>query len=132
MPLRPQMILPLNCTNVLLADFEVAESPPMWALHLAYCKNVIVRRLRINAADGPNNDGIIVDSCKNVVVEDCDLHVHDDCIALKSGLNEDGRRVGKPTENVIVRRVRATAGHGGITIGSDGLFSGTIWVPSNA
>jgi hypothetical protein len=80
---------------------------------------VIVRRLTIDAADGPNNDGIILDSSRNVIVEDCDLRTHDDCIALKSGLNEDGRRVGKPTENVIVRRVRATCGHGGITIGSD-------------
>ena len=119
MPLRPQMILPLNCTNVLLEDFCIAESPPMWSLHLAYCENVIIRRVTINAADGPNNDGIVIDSSRNVIVEDCALHTHDDCIALKSGLNEDGRRVGKPTENVIVRRVRATAGHGGITIGSD-------------
>ena len=119
MPLRPQMILPLNCTNVLLEDFVIAESPPFWSIHLAYCQNVIVRRLKIDAVDGPNNDGIIIDSSRNVIVEDCELRTHDDCIALKSGLNEDGRRVGKPTENVIVRRVRATAGHGGITIGSD-------------
>ena len=119
MPLRPQLILPLNCTNVLLEDFVIAESPPFWSIHLAYCQNVIVRRLRINAVDGPNNDGIIIDSSRNVIVEDCELRTHDDCIALKSGLNEDGRRVGKPTENVIIRRVHAGAGHGGITIGSD-------------
>ncbi|MEO6435484.1 MAG: glycosyl hydrolase family 28 protein, partial [Tepidisphaeraceae bacterium] len=89
LPLRPQMILPLNCTNVLLEDFTIAESPPFWCVHVAYCQNVIVRRVTINAADGPNNDGIIIDSSKNVIVEDCDIHVHDDCIALKSGLNED-------------------------------------------
>jgi hypothetical protein len=75
--------------------------------------------VRVIAPDGPNNDGIIVDSSSNVLVEDCDLHTHDDCIALKSGLNEEGQRLGRPTENVVVRRIRATAGHGGITIGSD-------------
>ena len=73
----------------------------------------------MNAPDGPNNDGIIIDSSRNVVIEDCTLNTREDCIALKSGLNEDGRRVGKPTENVIVRRTRATGGAGGITIGSD-------------
>jgi polygalacturonase len=117
--LRPQVIAPINCTNVLLEDFTVGEGGPMWAVHLAYCSDVTVRRVRIIAPEGPNNDGIIVDSSRNVIVEDCDLHTADDCIALKSGMNEEGQRLGKPTENVIIRRIRATAGHGGITIGSD-------------
>jgi polygalacturonase len=119
LPLRPQFIQPINCTNVLLEDFTIAEAGPCWTLHLAYCRNVIVRRVKINAPDGPNTDGIDIDSCRNVIVEDCELATGDDCISLKSGLNEEGWRVNRPTENVIIRRVRATAGIGGFTIGSE-------------
>jgi polygalacturonase len=119
MPLRPPLICPINCTNVLLEDFTVGEGGPQWTVHVAYCENVVVRRLRIIAPHGPSNDGIIIDSSRNVIVEDCDLHTAEDGVALKSGMNEDGRRVGKPTENVIVRRIRATHGRGGMAIGSD-------------
>jgi polygalacturonase len=118
-PMRPQFIQPINCTNVLLEDFTVAEAGPFWTIHLAYCRNVIVRRLHINACDGPNTDGIDIDSSRNVIIEDCELATGDDCISLKSGMNEEGWRVNRPTENVIIRRIRATAGIGGFSIGSD-------------
>jgi polygalacturonase len=119
LPLRPQLLLAINCTNVLLEDFTVAEAGPQWTVHLAYCTNILVRRLTINAPDGPNSNGIVIDSSRNVIVEDCQLHTGDDCIGLKSGMNEDGWRVGMPTENVIVRRIKATRGTGGFAIGSD-------------
>src|SRR5205823_6902499 len=77
------------------------------------------RNLTITGADGPNNDGIIIDSSLNVIVEDCDLRTSHDGIALKSGMAEDGKRVGMPTENVILRRIKVSRGSGGITIGSD-------------
>src|SRR5439155_20422929 len=114
-----QFILPINCTNVLLEDFTVAEAGPLWTVHLAYCQNVIARRLNIRAPESPGSDGIIVDSCRNVLIEDCDIQSTEDCIALKSGMNEDGQRVNKPTENVVIRRTRATKGQGAIAIGSD-------------
>jgi hypothetical protein len=118
-PLRPQFILAINCTDVLLEDFTIAQGGPLWTVHVAYCQNVCIRGLEIDAAEGPNNDGIVIDSSRSVVIEDCDLASSDDCVSLKSGMNEDGWRVNKPTENVIVRRVRATKGQGGMTIGSD-------------
>jgi len=119
LPLRPQFILPINCTNVLMEDFTIGQGGPFWTVHVAYCQNVTIRRVRINAPDGPNNDGIDIDSSRNVIIEDCELNTGDDCVALKSGMNEDGWRVGKPTENVIIRRIRATGGQGGIAIGSE-------------
>jgi len=119
LPLRPQFIAPINCRNVLLEDFTIAEAGPFWTIHVIYCSDVTIRSLRIHATDGPNNDGIDIDSSRNVLIEDCQIRSSDDCIALKSGMNEDGRRVGIPTENVIIRRIRATGGQGGITIGSD-------------
>jgi polygalacturonase len=118
-PLRPQLILAINCTGVLMEGVTIAQGGPQWTLHAAYCQDIIIRGLEIRADAMPNNVGIVIDSCSDALIEDCTIHTGDDCIALKSGLNEDGWRVGKPTENVTVRRVRATSGHGGITIGSE-------------
>lgn len=118
-PIRPPLILPINCRNVLLEDFTVAEGGPFWTAQLAYCSDVTVRRLTIMTGNGANCDGVVIDSSRNVVVEDCDLHTGGDGVAIKSGLNEDGWRVARPSENIIVRRIRATQGHAAFTIGSE-------------
>ncbi|TDO93920.1 alpha/beta hydrolase family protein [Halanaerobium saccharolyticum] len=91
---------------------------PMWTIHPVYCENTIIRNLKI-ITDGPNTDGINPDSCKNMLIEDCDFETGDDCIAIKSGINEDGRRVNKPTENLLIRNCKAKEGHGGVVIGSE-------------
>ena len=117
--LRPQFINPVNCRNVLLEGFTIAAPGPHWTIDLVYCEKVIARKLTILAKGGPNNDGIDLDSTRNVLVEHCLFDVSDDAVCLKSGLNEDGRRVGRPTENVVVRNVETLHTHGGIVIGSE-------------
>ena len=117
--LRPQFISPINCRNVLLEGFTVAEPGPFWTIQFIYCENVIARGLSIHTKGGPNTDGINLDSTRNALIEYCLLDVGDDAVCLKSGINEDGRRVGKPTENVVVRNVTALSSHGGMVIGSD-------------
>lgn len=122
--LRPQMISPIQCSNVLLEGFTIREPGPFWTIDLVYCDRVIVRKLHIMSEGGPNTDGINVDSSRNVLIEHCFLSTGDDCVCMKSGMNEDGWRVGKPTENVVVRYIRTARGHGGIVFGSD--MSGDI------
>jgi polygalacturonase len=119
LPLRPQLIAPINCRNVLIEGITVAEAGPCWTIHLAYCENVIVRRLTITDPAGPQVDGIVLDSSRDVVIESCNLHTAGDAVALKSGMNEDGFRVNRPTENVVVRDTRVTAGTGGVSHGSE-------------
>lgn len=68
---------------------------------------------------GPNNDGCNPESCIDVLIEDCLFNTGDDCIAIKSGRNADGRRVAAPTANVVVRNCRMTGGHGALTVGSE-------------
>ena len=53
------------------------------------------------------------------MIKDCTFATGDDCIAIKAGRNNDGRRVGVPSENIIVQGCRMRDGHGGITIGSE-------------
>jgi rhamnogalacturonyl hydrolase YesR len=82
------------------------------------CDNVTVRGV-IVSSHGPNNDGCDPESCRDVLIEDCVFDTGDDCIAIKSGRNADGRRVAAPSENLIVRRCVMKDGHGGVTIGSE-------------
>ncbi|HEX3357282.1 MAG TPA: glycoside hydrolase family 28 protein [Tepidisphaeraceae bacterium] len=116
-PLRPQFIHTINCENILLEDFTIAEAGPCATIHLASCQNVTVRRLHIRATEGPNTEGMILDSTSNVIVEDCDLATGHDCIVLQAGLSTNCSQNVGPTENVIVRRIRATAGQAGFAIG---------------
>lgn len=115
--LRPNFIQPYRCQNVLIEGVTIVNSP-MWEIHPVRCANVIVRNVAINS-HGPNNDGCDPESCRDVLIEGCTFDTGDDCIALKSGRNEDGRRLGVPVENVIVRNCTMKDGHGGVVIGSE-------------
>lgn len=115
--LRPQFVQPYRCKNVLIEGVKIIDSP-MWEVHPVLCENVTVRRVHISS-HGPNNDGCDPESCKDVLIEDCFFDTGDDCIAIKSGRNNDGRRLATPTENVIVRGCEMKDGHGGVTIGSE-------------
>lgn len=115
--LRPNFIQPHKCKNVLIEGVQIINSP-MWEIHPLLSENVTVRKVRISS-HGPNNDGCDPESCKDVLIEDCSFDTGDDCIAIKSGRNDDGRRVNVPTENVIVRGCEMKDGHGGVTIGSE-------------
>ena len=115
--LRPSFIQTVGCKNVLIEGITIT-SGPMWTIHPVYSENVVVRRVTVQT-DGPNNDGCNPDSSKNVLVEDSFFSTGDDCVVIKAGLNEDGWRVGRPSENIVVRRLRGQRGHGGVVIGSE-------------
>ena len=115
--IRPSFVSFVNCTNVLLEGFTIG-SGPNWTIHPVYCVNTTIRRVTVDT-NGPNNDGIDPDSCRDMLIEHCTFSTGDDCVVLKSGYNEDGWRVGKPTENVIMRYCSSKRGHGGLVIGSE-------------
>ncbi|MEA3187976.1 MAG: hypothetical protein QOD99_1806 [Chthoniobacter sp.] len=115
--LRPNFIQPYRCNNVLIEGVHIVNSP-MWEINPVLCKNVTVRNVNIKS-HGPNNDGCDPESCKGVLIEGCTFDTGDDCIAIKSGRNNDGRRVGVAAENTIIRNCNMKDGHGGVTIGSE-------------
>lgn len=115
---RPKTIAPINCTNVLIEGIRMERST-FWNVTPTYCENVIIRGITVNSIGVPSGDGIDIESCKNVLIEYCTLNCGDDCFTLKAGRAEDGLRVGKPTENVVIRYSLAKEGHGGITCGSE-------------
>jgi len=96
----------------------------MWEIHPVLCQNVTVRGVTINS-HGPNNDGCDPESCRDVLIDRCVFDTGDDCIAIKSGRNADGRRINVASENIIVRNCEMRDGHGGVTVGSE--ISGGCW-----
>ncbi|HEX7977134.1 MAG TPA: glycoside hydrolase family 28 protein [Gemmatimonadaceae bacterium] len=115
--LRPQFIQPYHCRNVLIEGVTIRNSP-MWEINPVLCTNVTVRDVTIDS-HGPNNDGCDPESSRDVLIERCSFNTGDDCIAIKSGRNADGRRINVPSENIIVRDCEMRDGHGGVTIGSE-------------
>jgi polygalacturonase len=100
MPRRPVIVEPIECTNVTLEGFAT-QHRNMWSVHPTYCENVEARKLTIRSVGG-NGDGIDVDSCRHVRIEDCDIDTGDDCIAIKSGRGMEGYRAARPTEDVLI------------------------------
>jgi polygalacturonase len=115
--LRPNFIQPYRCRNVLVEDVTIVNSP-MWEIHPVLSSNVIVRGVQIRS-HGPNNDGCNPESCHDVLIERCTFDTGDDCIALKSGRNDDGRRLHTPVEDVVIRDCVMKDGHGGVVVGSE-------------
>lgn len=115
--LRPQTINFYRCTTVLIEGVTLINSP-FWVIHPLLCTDLVVRSVTI-VNDGPNGDGCDPESCRNVLIEDCVFDTGDDCIAIKSGRNEDGRKWNIPSENIIVRNCTMADGHGGVVIGSE-------------
>jgi len=117
--LRPVMVNLIGCKNILL-EGVCFENSPAWNLHPLMCENLILSQLEVrNPWYSQNGDGVDVESCKNVIIEGCRIDVGDDAICMKSGKNEDGRRRGIPTENVIVKNCVVYHGHGGFVVGSE-------------
>jgi unsaturated rhamnogalacturonyl hydrolase len=115
--LRPNFIQPYRCQNVLIEGVTIVRSP-MWELHPVLSSNLTIRGVKIKS-HGPNNDGFDPESCRDILVEDTTFDTGDDCIAIKSGRNGDGRRVAVPSENIVIRRCTMLDGHGGVVLGSE-------------
>ncbi len=115
--LRPSFVQTYRCENVLIEGVTIRNSP-MWVIHPVLSHNVTVRGVRV-VSSGPNNDGCNPESSTDVLIEDSLFDTGDDCIAIKSGRNADGRRLAAPSERIVVRGCRMRAGHGGVTIGSE-------------
>jgi polygalacturonase len=115
--LRPNFIQPYKCNNVLIEGVTFKDSP-MWFIHPVLCENVTIKDVTVEGL-GPNNDGCDPESSKNVLIQNCYFNTGDDCIAIKSGRNNDGRRINVPSENIIIQNCTMKEGHGGVVIGSE-------------
>jgi polygalacturonase len=115
--LRPPFIQPYQCKNILIQGVTITNAP-FWLLNPVLCENVTIDAVTCSSL-GPNSDGCDPESCKNVIIKNCLFDTGDDCIAIKSGRNADGRRINIPSENIVISHCKMRSGHGGVVIGSE-------------
>ena len=115
--LRPQLVSFNKCDGILLQDVTLLRSP-FWVIHPLHSTDITVRRVKM-INDGPNGDGCDPECCDRVLIEDCYFDTGDDCIAIKSGRNRDGRERAMPSKNIIIRNCVMKNGHGGVVVGSE-------------
>lgn len=115
--LRPSFIQPNRCTQVLIEGVSIRNSP-FWTIHPVLCENVIIRGLDVRCR-GRNTDGVDPEFCKNVLIEYCRFDQGDDPIVIKAGRNHDGWRIGRPSENIVIRSCTVLLGHNLLAVGSE-------------
>ena len=115
--LRPQLVNMVHCERILIKDVKMINSP-FWVIHPLLSKNITVDGVFV-WNEGPNGDGCDPEACENVLIQNCVFHTGDDCIAIKSGRNNDGRLWNQPSKNIIIRNCKMEDGHGGVVIGSE-------------
>ena len=116
---RPRLIAIQNCTDVSVSGLTL-KNQACWGLFILYSEDAVVENLTIRAEHNIiSSDGIDIDSSRRVRISGCDIDVNDDCIAIKSSKDEDGRRVNRPAEDILVEKCRFRYGHGGVSMGSE-------------
>ncbi|HLP39851.1 glycoside hydrolase family 28 protein [Lacibacter sp.] len=117
--LRPNMVLITECKYILLEGVTFQNSAA-WCLHPLMSEHLTVRNIFVkNPWYAQNGDGIDVESCSNVLIENSVFDVGDDALCMKSGRDAEGRKRAMPTQNVIIRGCTVYASHGGFVIGSE-------------
>ena len=127
--LRPTCVEFYGCSRVLVEGVTILNSP-FWTIHPLYSDNVIVRGVTIDS-HFPNNDGCDPESSSNVLIEDCTFRCGDDAVAIKAGRDADGRRVGRPSQRIVIRRCEFRSECNGLCIGSE-MSGGVqdVWMDS--
>ena len=115
--LRPQLVSFNKCERILLEDVTLLRSP-FWVIHPLHSTDITLRRVKM-INDGPNGDGCDPECCDRVLIEECFFNTGDDCIAIKSGRNRDGRERNMASKNIIIRNCEMKNGHGGVVVGSE-------------
>ncbi len=117
--LRPKMLRLINCKRVLIQDVTV-QNPPMWTINPLLCEDVSILNVTVhNSPAAQNSDALDLESCRRAHVANCTFDAGDDGICLKSGKDAAGRRIGVPTEDVLVEDCTVYHAHGGFVIGSE-------------
>jgi polygalacturonase len=116
--LRATFVEPYNCDTVLLQGFTLRQSQ-FWQMHPTLCTNVTVDGVTTGGTLHSNTDGCDPECCDHMVIQNCNLGAHDDTIAIKSGRDVDGRRVNKPTSNLVIMNNVHNGNWGMITCGSE-------------
>lgn len=94
---HPALLEFTACSQLEVRDC-ITRGNDMWSIHPVYCDHITFQNLVVNGGA----DGIDIDSCKHVLIDQCTFNTADDCISLKSGRGEEGNTLHRPTEDVVI------------------------------
>jgi polygalacturonase len=118
-PSPPRAVIFQNCKNVRVSNVGL-KNQARWGWVFLYSEDIVAEKLIVRAEHNiPSSDSMDVDSCRRMLITGCDFDCNDDCLSIKSGKDEDGRRVNRPSEDIIVEKTRFAYGHGGAAMGSE-------------
>lgn len=121
---RPRLICFTDCPNGKISGLKMINQAS-WCLHVLYTNGFTIDGVDIRALEYiPSSDGIDIDSSSDILITSTRIEAHDDCISIKSGRDEDGLRVARPSENILIENCHFAYGHGGVAMGSE--ISGDI------
>ena len=115
--LRPCAIEFNQCSRAMISGVTI-KNCPFWCVHPLYCEDFTIKHVTIES-NYPNNDGVTPESSRRVLIEDCEFRTGDDAVAVKSGRDADGRRIGRPSEDIVIRNCKMMSKCNGISIGSE-------------
>ena len=116
---RPRTVSITDSRYVVLHGVTVKNSYS-WTIHPMFSTGLDLLDFKIrNPYNAPNTDGIDPESCVNTRIIGADIHVGDDCIAMKASKVFLGMKLKKSCKNTVIRNCLLDKGHGGIVIGSE-------------
>lgn len=122
-PTPPRVVFFAGCKNVKITDITMVNQPAGWSYWIHDCDYVSFDRVKIFAeVEYPNNDGIHINSSRNVTVSNCDITCGDDSIIIRA--NNASLPENKVCEKVSITNCNLTSYSGGIRIGwkNDGII----------
>ncbi len=107
---RPRLVRMDNCEKLIFSG-NTYKRPAFWGIHLVDSRDIVFTGVTVRFRDNNyNNDGLDIDGCENVLIENCDIEAGDDGICLKSSLN--------PCRNIVVRGCRVASNTASLKFGT--------------
>jgi polygalacturonase len=116
--LRVAFVEPHASRRVLISGVRLLGTR-FWQLHPTLCTDVTIEGVTTTAAPFAGTDGCDPESCDQVVIRSSTLAAGDDNIALKSGRDDDGRRVNVPCQNVVILNCQGEGPYAFLACGSE-------------
>jgi polygalacturonase len=120
--LRPSFIQFIDCERIKIEGVKIVNSP-FWIIHPIFSKHITIRNVHIESMV-LQNDGVDIDSSSDVLIENCTFRTGDDAVVIKSGRDQEGRELARPSENIVIRNNTCLEVHNGFAIGSE--MSGSV------
>lgn len=116
---RPRILFANRCKSITMHGVTV-QNAAAWQLHPYFSEDVDFLDVSVNAPkNSPNTDALDPEACDRVNIIGCKFSVGDDCIAIKSGKIEIGKKYKTPANHHTIRNCLMQFGHGAITLGSE-------------